>query len=246
MIRFFEELSLNAWPTIQTLNYDGWILRFAEGYTKRANSVNPLYSSSENIDQKILECETFYTAKKLSSIFKLTPAASPNNLDNVLEQKGYAAIDHTSVRVLDLADLRAPSIHTVHVSLDVTDEWLDHYCRLSGTQPNHRTTMKRMILNIVPQTCFMTLMIDGTVVSCGFGVVERDYIGLYDIVTDASCRNRGYGERLVLQLLRWGKETGAQHAYLQVAANNKPAIKLYEKVGFTEIYQYWYRVKKNG
>ena len=34
-----EELAMNAWPAIQTYLYDGWIVRFANGYTKRANSV---------------------------------------------------------------------------------------------------------------------------------------------------------------------------------------------------------------
>jgi hypothetical protein len=34
MIKTFEELLLNMWPALQTKLYDGWILRFANGYTK--------------------------------------------------------------------------------------------------------------------------------------------------------------------------------------------------------------------
>ena len=39
-IKVLEEVMLNALPSLNTMYYDGWNLRFAEGYTNRANSVN--------------------------------------------------------------------------------------------------------------------------------------------------------------------------------------------------------------
>ena len=44
LIRYLEELSLNALPSLENIFLDGWVVRFANGYTKRANSVNPLYA----------------------------------------------------------------------------------------------------------------------------------------------------------------------------------------------------------
>lgn len=41
-----EELALNAWPSLQTIVHHGWLLRFAEGYTKRSNSVQAIYSGA--------------------------------------------------------------------------------------------------------------------------------------------------------------------------------------------------------
>jgi N-acetylglutamate synthase len=41
MIRYIEELALNAWPSLQPLLLDGSVVRFANGYTRRANSMNP-------------------------------------------------------------------------------------------------------------------------------------------------------------------------------------------------------------
>ena len=69
------------------------------------------------------------------------------------------------------------------------------------------------------------------------------YIGLFDIVTDPAFRNRGYGRRVVKNLLAWGRQNDAEKAYLQVMLNNAPALHLYSKIGFTEAYQYWYRIK---
>ena len=47
----------------------------------------------------------------------------------------------------------------------------------------------------------------------------------------------------MLNLLHWGKQHGAEYSYLLVVLGNAPAIKLYDKIGYEEIYQYWYRVK---
>ena len=79
-------------------------------------------------------------------------------------------------------------------------------------------------------------------IAVGLGVAENGFVGLFDLVTDEKFRNRGFGKELVLNLIEWGKQNGAQRAYLQVMLNNAPALHLYEKLGFREVYQYWYRV----
>jgi hypothetical protein len=51
--RDLEELALTTWPALQQWLYDGCVVRFAGGHTKRANSVNPLYLSRHNPAEKI-------------------------------------------------------------------------------------------------------------------------------------------------------------------------------------------------
>ncbi len=41
-------------------------------------------------------------------------------------------------------------------------------------------------------------------------------------------------------LLEWGAEQGARTAYLQVLADNEPAMRLYERLGFNEHHRYHY------
>jgi len=242
-IRQIEELSINAWASLQTLVYDGWLIRLSNGYTKRANSVNPIYGSNEDLDDKIRYCESLFRAKNLKPVFKMTDSVFPDNLDAILEELGYMAIDHTSVQLLSLSELTEPLIHSVRLDERLTDEWLNQFCTLNN-QDGNKTTMKQMLSLIAPKTCFISLLDHGAVMACGLGVLERGYLGVFDIVTDARYRNRGFGEQLMLNLLNWGRENGAESAYLQVMLDNGPALRLYSKLGFQEMYRYWYRVKE--
>ena len=101
----------------------------------------------------------------------------------------------------------------------------------------------RMLRNILPNKFFASMSLNGQIIACGLGVLESGFIGLFDIIVDKDYRNMGYGEKLVLSILQLGKNNGAKKAYLQVEKNNAPALSLYSKIGFEEIYEYWYRVK---
>jgi len=243
--KFIEELSLNNWPPLSTLLYDGWVLRFANGYTKRANSINPIHYSTCDLNLKIKECENIYSANHLPTTYKISPFIHPINLDNTLEEMGYSVIDTTSVQTLNLDYITKPHLTSVKISEDVTADWIEDFCRLNNVKDKNKEVMERTLSNIKTKKGFISFYYEERVVACGLGVIEREYIGLYDIVTDVNYRNRSFGEQMILNLLLWGKENGAKHSYLAVVANNEPALRLYSKIGYSEIYKYWYRVKLN-
>jgi len=62
MIRAVEELAMNAWPSLQTC-FTMVVLRFADGYTKRANSIHPLYPSSLSVEEKVQAVRRFIRAR---------------------------------------------------------------------------------------------------------------------------------------------------------------------------------------
>lgn len=243
MIQHIEELSLNAWPSLRTLHYDGWLLRFANGYTRRANSVYPLYTSTLELPEKVAYCEQLYTARQQATVFKMTSAAQPEHLDDYLAQQGYSREAETSVQTLSLDDLETPIAQNVIMDSKLTESWLDAFCRLNNIANRHIPTMTRMLNNILPACCFCAVRQDDETVAVGLAVAERGYVGLFDIVTAAAYRKRGFGTQLMLHLMQWGKANRAHSAYLQVMKNNPPALQLYARLGFQEAYAYWYRVK---
>jgi len=244
LIRAVEELAMNAWPSLQSMLYDGWVLRFADGYTKRANSVHPLYSSSLNVEEKIQACEEIYRSKELDVVFKLTPSAQPEKLDLVLAAKGYKADSHTSVQLLELDGVDKAPTQSALLTEDY-DDWLLAFCKLSNGGGHREPMLKQLLHNVVPARCFASIRHQGQVVACGMGVLQGQFVGLFDIVTDANFRRQGFGRQLMFNILAWGKSNGAHTAYLQVMLNNEPALRLYSGLGFRQIYTYWYRIMQN-
>ncbi|GKU79758.1 GNAT family N-acetyltransferase [Paenibacillus sp. L3-i20] len=255
-----EEMSLNGWPALQTVLYDGWLLRFADGYTKRSNSINAIYGHTLALDDKIKRCEEMYRERDLATVFKITPFSKPKELDNRLDEQGYIMFDHTTVKTASLRDLVEPmnseagSVSKVGeainpkikivITTEPTSFWLDAVAVMQGLNEHQRETTRRMMSDQPLRKAFAVLLEDRKPVACGAVVIEQGWAGLYDIVTEPASRGLGYGEQLTRQLLMWAKENGADNAYLLVVTGNVAASRLYDKFGFKYSYDYWYRVKK--
>jgi ribosomal protein S18 acetylase RimI-like enzyme len=134
--------------------------------------------------------------------------------------------------------------YKIFISTEFSEAWLENYIRLNGVNDFNRAVLRRMLQQIVLLHGLIALREGDRVVACGMGVVEDGWIGLFDIGVDSECRRRGYGKKLIRKLLRFGRDNGAERAYLQVVKDNVPALKLYKKLGFVEEYSYWYRMKR--
>ena len=247
MIKRIEELSMNAWPSLQTHLYDGWVLRFSGGYTKRANSINPIYSSDASIEEKIEICEKTYFTKGLPTIYKLTQACYPKNLDEILESKGYKKIDETSVQILNIAeDYPIDKNNRLDIEYEFTPDWINSFVDCSNIQ-NESTIgiMTQMLKSIIGDKICVKMKLDNKTVGCGFGVIEENYIGIFDIIVREEDRGQGIGKTIMQGILKEAQKRNVCKAYLQVIVGNSVAENLYNKLGFKEIYRYWYRIKHN-
>jgi N-acetylglutamate synthase len=237
MIRLLEECAFRALPALETQLYDGWVLRFANGFTRRANSVNPVDDSRLPLQEKVAYCENYCTERGIPTHFRLTPLV--DHLEAVLKARGYTYDGiPTYVQTVDLSALETR--RSAAAKILPLDAWFEHLTHLSKIAPQDAPTFKRMLSHIEQPACFLTLCENGEVIAAGLGVLDSGYIGLFDIVVHENQRGRGIGKRLVSSLLDWGKSNGAQASYLQVMANNHAAISLYQNLGYKTLYPYWY------
>jgi GNAT superfamily N-acetyltransferase len=240
--RRVEEASLNAWPAMQQVLLDGWLLRFSRGFTKRANSIVPLYPSlqplEETLPERVRYCENQYAREQLQTIFRLTSIGDPEPLDAYLHARGYAHTEPTQVLITSL-QAQPPA---TGFKLLAQEEWLAVYAWLTDMPAAAQSLHGAILKGIQGRCAFATMEVDGEPVACGLGVLEQDLLGLFDIVTHLAHRRAGHGTQLVQSLLGWGTSEGAASGYLQMVADNRPAQVLYQNLGFELLYNYWYRV----
>jgi ribosomal protein S18 acetylase RimI-like enzyme len=244
-IRAIEEFTLNAWPALSQVLLDGWVLRFADGYTRRSNSVNPLYPGTGDVHEKARACEGIYKSVGLPTTFKLTPDSIPTGLDQLLLERAYREAAGASVQLRNLGNFAGmtESAVTFRAWDSPADEWLDAFISFNVVVPRHRETLRSIIASILPARRLIAVLEAGAIVACGLGVAQPPFVGLFDIVTRPDRRNRGIGAYVVTSLLRWGREQGAAVGCLQVMLDNPAAWGLYAKLGFREAYRYTYFVK---
>lgn len=250
MNRMFEEFAMNAWPALSTHQFDGWLLKYANGYTKRANSVYPIYDSSIDFLAKIDYVEKYYKGLSLDATFKMNDSDSLRLLDRLLEDKGYHVLDPTDVMVRRIeANENEACDKDYIVAEGFNYEWMYAYIDLGNLNDNSDKskeaihTLEAMLKLIKEKTFYVRYEDEGVVVAIGQGVVEREHLGIFNILVKEDYRGNGYGKKLMNAIEVEGTKYGAKESYLQVVCKNQVACNLYKSLGYEKLYTYWYRRK---
>ncbi len=238
-----EKAAFAAWPALEIHEFGPWHLRFADGYTKRANSANLLANTDQLAPDMLAAIEAEYCQRNLPPIFRLASFAANPAIDSMLTDRGYRLNDVTLVQTCSLSDSAfAGGDAAWSVDLLSIDEWFESFQTISGKVGAGQVTHLQMLQAIRGECAFAVLRQGKEAVCCGLAVVYDGYCGLFDIATAEHKRQQGLATRLCTELLAWGRQQGAGTAYLQVTAHNLAAINVYEKLGFRRAYEYWYRV----
>ncbi|MBD2092291.1 GNAT family N-acetyltransferase [Microcoleus sp. FACHB-1515] len=182
-----------------------------------------------------------YALQNLPLIFRMSPLAS-SELDRKLAELGLTQFDFTSVQIKDLSHYELATADCLQIYFDHS-KWLDCFAQVFETSIVEQQLLTKILTSVVPVKAFAVLWKEDKPIAVGLAVLEGKDVGLFEIGTSKTYRRQGYARSLMLGLLNWAKQQGAATAYLQVVADNQPALKLYETLGFTELYQYFYRVQ---
>ena len=244
--RHIERLHLLTTEPPEQLEYDGWLVRTAPHDVKRARSVNSTGASTLPLGEKIAHCERLYAEAGLPALFRLTPFSTPLGLDAELERRGYTVLDRTLQQVARI-DVREPASPAgPRFESMPLEAWLEAASSLRGQSSQARVAEYRRLSHREREAHFALGYLGDEVVACGLVSLEGGLATPADIYVSESHRGQGFGRGISAQLLELARRNGAELAWLNVLADNKPAIRTYARLGFQTLYEYWYRIKPAG
>lgn len=245
LVQALETRLVNAWPALETQIVDTWIVRFAKGYSKRANSASPLVAGASLDEAAIDEIIDLFKIQHLRPTFRLTGLQN-SDVDERLARRGFVEFEPTYGMVAPLSDLsvEAPVVgeQPVRIEPKPKGRWLKDVAASYGGGKANETALKDIVERIRLPAAFATLELDERAAAWGLAVVERGFLGLFDIVVRPDLRGLGLGRQIVCALTAWGRNAGAEQAYLQVREDNEVARDLYRTLGFRDAYRYTHRV----
>ncbi|MDA0218905.1 MAG: GNAT family N-acetyltransferase [Proteobacteria bacterium] len=240
-IRALEETTFASWPDLAHERLDGWLLRFAAGHTKRANSVNVLHADDRELERRIGKAEQRYRGAGLRPVFRLTPLAEAG-LDDALAARGYAIVEPSLVKTAPMiAGLAGDP--AVHLSERPGEGWLQGYVAAAAMDEAACVTLQAMLARIDGRPVYAMLHGEEGPLGFALAVTHGGRVGFFDVLTLPHARRRGIARRIMASLIAWSRdEAGASSMWIQVVAANDPARALYRDLGFATFYGYHYRV----
>ena len=232
LAREIEPSVYRSWKARECVEYDGWQLRYADGFSRRGNSVFPAEQSTLPLIEKLDWCRSWYRERALELVIRQTPATEAG-LDDVLETSGFSREGNTDVMVAELGGRSA----ALSVDRQPSLGWWNTTAALWGFDLATPTGWSAIINRIDLPAGFVS--VDG--VAAGMAIVDGPWMGLFEIIVAPDRRRQGLGNAVSNALLSWGSGLGAQRAYLQVVEDNRAAIEFYRRLGFEQAYTYWYR-----
>ena len=252
-IKFLQELLMNSWPANHYYFINGWILRFTEGVTSRANSVFPLHYTGDlyKLDRDIALTEKAYQAYKLPTIFTMPEYFEPSNLAEKLLKNGYqqfGCVTHTLIATIQ--ELKNEIINDEFTYL-IIPERKKEIANFLGTF-SKRDQRSQKILDelvnriIVPQKRFIIAQYNQKIVGTLMGILDpHGFFYLADLLVNPDYRRQNIAKSMFFTIINdWAILMGAKKIWLQVENDNIEALNLYTNLGFKKAYSYYYLRKK--
>jgi N-acetylglutamate synthase len=235
-----EPLADDAWPARERERLGGWRLNASSGRSMRINACWPIGAPDRDPDAALDAVEAWFAERGLPPRFKLTDGlVAPADLAERLAARGYAPCKTTLVMLGPTGGEGDPAVR-MSAGPDATFEAV--FTATAGDPEDGRERLEA--LGRIPAPArFARLDIDGAPAAIGASAIGGGFAGIFGMRTAPDYRRKGLARRVFRALLAEARDLGADRAWLQVEADNAPAVALYADEGFEAAYRYSYWVR---
>ena len=248
-IKRLQETLMNLWPAKHYYFLNGWILRFTDGITSRANSVFPLNYDGDfsTVDKDIEFVEKAYSAYKLQPIFTIPDFYEPNNLVIKLLEHEYQQLGCiTNTLITSIQELRNETINeefTFVFKSERVPEFSDFLATYSQRDHNAQRLLEELAKRIIiPQKRFILAKYRKEIIGTLMGILDLNgFLYIVDVFVHPDFRRQKIATSMFFKIINeWGIPNEVNMIWLQVETENKEAMKLYTALGLKKVYSYYY------
>jgi N-acetylglutamate synthase len=218
-----------------------WLLRAANCFTGRANSVLPLGDPGMPLDDALAIVTGWYRDRGLPPTISVpAPLRGPSDLDDQLARRSWPARPGPAlVMTADASAVPARPDVAFHVTDEPDEAWLraHRYRGRSDLPP-----VRRQVLTSAAAQSFVSIRADGVAIAVGRLSMAAAWAGISAVEVDAAHRRRGLGGAITSACCQTAAARGYDRVFLQVETGNEAARALYERCGFQYAHRYHYRL----
>jgi ribosomal protein S18 acetylase RimI-like enzyme len=266
-----ERIAARTWPAPRTEPLGGWLLRFGEGFTSRANTALVTGDPGTDLPTALDRVTAWYRALHRRPAVQL-PLPAAADVDAHLEAAGWPADPTVHVLTASLADVTtggpaeaatggaagAGAAGAAALDLAITREPAEDWLAMAGARKGSLPAAARAILTGPEQRAFAEIRHPGEtgeageaghagrLVAIGRGAISDGWLGITLVEVVPELRRRGLARWVLRALVDWAAGHGATDAFLQVEEHNEAARALYRGAGFRLHHTYRYRRHPDG
>src|SRR4051812_36636349 len=166
-----EEICWDAFPSLKQVLVGDFLLRFALGVSRRANSANPLRAEPGDIPATIGAAEQLYRVQKQATIFRVPTIVDPA-LDSELARRGYTREGETCVLHGPIGKVDAAADPEVQLLAAPEPGWLAAMSFLQGHTVQQSATYSRIVGAIAVPVRFALLRVGAEPAALAYGALH--------------------------------------------------------------------------
>jgi GNAT superfamily N-acetyltransferase len=244
-----ERAAALHWRAAEEARLGDWLLRAAGGFTGRANSALAIGDPGLPIDDALAAVTSWYQARGLPPMIAVPQplAAAPGSLDTHLVKRSWphraapAYVMTTRLVPHGPASSRPlPEGTEAQFDPGPDDAWLGMYHYRGGSELP--PIARDLLLSAAWQSFASLRDASGSPIAIARLSVAGDWAGLTAVEVSAAHRRQGLGTLITQVACAHAADRGVERVFLQVEAENAPALALYESCGFRYSHKYAYRL----